>query len=167
MENRNTIILKWSVGILIVLNTVLLITFWKNNEHVKFLPKNKHHSHVGFDGPKSMIEDELDLDDAQKRKFMELVKVHQDGMKVLHDEGKVLREDLFQQLHEVKTDTNQVTDLMHKIAENQIRIEQITFNHFKELMSICSEEQKKKFSKILPHILEQLKQGGPRPPKHH
>ncbi|MGE0568133.1 MAG: Spy/CpxP family protein refolding chaperone [Bacteroidia bacterium] len=162
MENRNTVILKWSVGILIILNAVLLITFWKNNDHVRLLPPPMHH---GQEGPKSFIENELGLDDVQRKKFMEFVKIHQEGMKTLHEEGRGLRDELFQLLQEESPDSN-ASVVMQKIAENQFKIEQLTFNHFKDLRSICNEEQKQKLSQILPHILEQLKQRGPRPPKH-
>lgn len=166
MENRNITVLKWSVGILVVLNIILLVNFWKSNgltAHPRF-PKM-----AGGHGPAEMIINELKLSKEQIVQFDKLKEAHHSSMLELQAKGNELRNNYFNNLKQDNPDQKVIDELANAIGDNQKQIETITFNHFMDVRKLCNEEQKKRFDLIINDVLQHMtggRRGGDMPPPH-
>lgn len=154
MENKNISILKWSVGILIILNIILMINVWKRPDHMP----PPHHMEGG---PANLIIEELKLSTDQIKEFDKLKHAHQSAMRELNDKGREIRTQYFDLLKQDQPDQKTKDDLVSEIAANQKAIETVTFDHFKEVRKLCNPDQKKRFDEIIGDILKHMA-GPPR-----
>jgi protein CpxP len=165
MENKNMTVLKWSVGILAILNIILLLNTWRSSGHPMPPRPPMHH---GSGGPAKMIIEELKLSPDQIKTFEKLKEAHHSSMLELQSKGRELRGTYFDLLKQESPDQKTVDELATAIAGNQKAIETVTFEHFKEVRTICTEEQKKHFDEIIGDIIRGM--AGPHrgegPPPH-
>jgi Spy/CpxP family protein refolding chaperone len=160
MENRNYNILKWSVGILAVLNIVLMVTMWMGSRNHRHGPPRP-----GEGGPKNMIIHELEFNETQVKKFEELVEQHRSGMRDLEKKGRDVRENYFKLMASDSLDYKAKENFEAAIAENQKNIEAFTFDHFRQVRVLCNDKQKKKFDKMIGEIMQHMRgPHGPPPP---
>jgi periplasmic protein CpxP/Spy len=160
MESKKIQVLKWSVIILVVLNILMLVqNFMK--------PSQKHNGMMPpHEGPSARIKEDLGLTDEQMKTFEVLKADHQRAMRDFHEQGRDLRDRYFELLKSDVVDAVAKAELEKRISENQIQIEQITFDHFKKVRELCEDEQKKKFDDAIQHILRGMRHQGPPPPPH-
>lgn len=158
MESKKIQVLKWSVIILVILNILMLIqNFMKQpQKHNGMMPPHE--------GPSTRIKEDLGLTDEQMKTFEVLKTEHQQVMRNFHEQGRDLRDRYFDLLKSDIVDTVAKAELEKRISENQIQIEQITFDHFKKVRELCDGEQKKKFDDVIQHILRGMRHQGPPPP---
>lgn len=165
MENRNFTILKWSVIVLAILNIVLMANMWMGPRGHKHGPPPPHH---GQGGPKHMMIEELKFTKEQTAKFEELVDAHRNAMRELDEKNRTVREEYFSLLSKDSVDVKKKEELEMTIAANQKGIDVVTFDHFKQVRSLCTPEQKKHFDEIIGDILKHMRgpHGPPPPPPH-
>ena len=154
MENKKYNILKWSVIVLAILNIALMVNMW--------LKPGRHVPQQMGGGPKEMIIKELEFSDAQIVKYNEMVNSHRKGMRELEESGKKIRQNYFKLMTSDTLDRKAKEEFELAIAENQKGIETITFDHFRLVRVLCSDDQKKKFDRIIGDVLKNMR--GPRPP---
>lgn len=160
MENRNFTLLKWSVVVLAVLNIALMVNMWMKPGHHGPPP---HHR---GGGPKDMIIHELGFNQTQITKFEELIDQHRSGMRELEKKGRDIRESYFKLMSGDTLDRKTKEELEIAIAETQKNIDMITFDHFRQVRVLCSQEQKKKFDRMIGEIMMQMRgPHGPPPPQ--
>ncbi len=162
MENKNYNILKWSVIALAVLNIVLMVFMWMG-------PRGRHHGPPSHGGPRDMIIQELGFNDTQVNKFEELIQQHRSGMRDLDEKGREIRNNYFKLMASDSLDYKAKEGFEAAIAENQSNIEAITFDHFRQVRVLCTDEQKKKFDKMIGEIMMHMRgpHGPPPPPPPH
>lgn len=151
MENRNYTILKYCVGILAILNIVLMVNMWRQ-PHGKPMHPPMHMQ----GGPKDRIIAELKFTSDQVDLFEDLVDKHRASMRDLQEKGREVRSQYFDLLKQEQPDQKLTEELSAAIATNQKEIEQVTFNHFKDVRKLCSPEQKNKFDEIIGDILKHM-----------
>jgi Spy/CpxP family protein refolding chaperone len=166
MENRNMTILKWCVGILVILNIVLLVNSWRKPGVMHPPPNPPRHADGG--GPAKMIIEELKFTTDQIKQFEKLKEEHQQAIRELHDKGREIRHSYFELLKQDEVDQSSADELSVEIANNQKEIEKVTFEHFKAVRKICTAEQKKHFDEIIGDVLRHMAGNGrgPMPPTH-
>jgi protein CpxP len=166
MENKNYTILKWSVIALVVLNIVLMTMMWMGPRGHHGPPGPPPHGPGG--GPKNMIIRELGFNDTQIKKFEELVKQHRSGMDDLDKKGRDIRESYFKLMASDSLDVKAKENFEAQIAENQKNIDAFTFDHFRQVRVLCTDEQKKKFDEMIGEIMMHMRgpHGPPPPPPH-
>lgn len=159
-------ILKWCVGILVILNIALLINSWRKPGMMHPPPHPPRHAEGG--GPAKMIIEELKLNTDQINQFEKLKESHRASVRELNDKGREIRHAYFELLKNDEVDQKQVDELSNAISANQKEIEKVTFDHFKEVRKICNADQKKRFDEIIGDILRHMAGGnrGPMPPPH-
>ena len=155
-------VLKWSVGILAILNIVLLVNTWKKPG---FMPPPRHME----GGPGRMIIEELKLSQEQIQQFEKLKEAHRSAMRELDGKGKELRNQYFDLLKQEQSDQKLSGELLSAIANNQKIIENVTFDHFRDVRKLCNVGQKKTFDSIIGDILRNMAGpprggSGPHPP---
>lgn len=109
-----------------------------------------HPPHLGkHEGPKNLIIERLGFDDAQQKKYVVYIKVHQKQIRAAQDQRVVLKNKLYVLLTQSTIDTTKRDSLMQLITDNHQKVEEIHFNHFEEIKSLCKgEEQLKKFDHL-------------------
>jgi protein CpxP len=151
---NKTTFLTIGIVILLLLNAVTLFILYRM--HV-----NEMHRPDKGEGPAKYIIDQLGLDAKQQQQFADLRDLHQDSMLKIHDEERRLHDQYFSLLKSNNPDINQVDSIASLMAQNQKRIELITFMHFQQLRAICRDDQKKRFDNTIDDIAKLVGQPGP------
>ena len=115
-------------------------------------------------GPKDKIIADLKFTPDQVDLFKDLIEKHQAAMRELKDKGREIRNQYFDLLKQEQPNQELTDELSAAIANNQKEIEQVTFNHFKDVRKICSAEQKVKFDGMIGDVLNGMARAGGPPP---
>lgn len=114
------------------------------------------------DGPppegRTTLKEQLKLTDAQMEAIDKIRDAHISQIRKIKEDMKGLKDKLFSNLHNPDADTNSIKDITNQIGNYEARIDIITFDNFREVRKICTDEQKKKFDEI---ILDVLRMGPP------
>ena len=159
MESKKLPFWKIFAIALLVINTLIL----------SYILLEKPGQNSSDRGPAAFIIKELHFNDSQIVAFEKLKFAHQDSVQHLREQGKILREEYFSLLRNDasnisgKAINDQASDLVNKIAANQIAIESVTYRHFSQVKNICDNSQKQKFDSILLEIVRMMKAGRPKP----
>jgi Spy/CpxP family protein refolding chaperone len=149
-------LLRWIIAILVILNLGMLVFL--------FLGRPGRHMHEVMEkggGPKQIIIERLHLDAEQQKKYDVMVERHRKEMFRLNDVSRGMHDKLYAFLKTDSADTQQTDSLMKQIAENQYQIENLNFNHFKEIRSLCRPEQMDDFNKLVNDLGELFHKGPP------
>lgn len=98
------------------------------------------------EGPQKYIIEKLHFDQKQREKYANLIRVHQEN---IHKVDKVLkkhRQKLFHSLAEEHPENKDT--LLNRICRLQKKIENIHYEHFQELKSICKPSQMNDFKEL-------------------
>ncbi|MBS1515318.1 MAG: Spy/CpxP family protein refolding chaperone [Bacteroidetes bacterium] len=104
------------------------------------------------------LKEQLKLTDAQMEAVDKIREEHLAQIRKTKEEMRGLKDELFSNLSKPDADTNKVKDITNRIGTYEARIDLITFDNFREIRKIISDEQKKKFDEI---ILDLLRMGPP------
>ncbi len=144
-------LIKWLIGILLVVNILTITIIWILVARDKQPPQ---FDRVGKPpGGADQLQKELNLTEAQKKQFEDARKENFAQADVLFKELNELKTKYFGELQNEKTDTVLVNSLLRRIGAIQIDLEKHRFEHFRYLLSLCSAEQKEKFKPILKEFL--------------
>lgn len=147
--------------LLLALNSVLLVLLVlkkpDNSANVVVNPRQAG-------GPKDFLIHELNLDAAQTAKYSEMARQHHDKIQRIEADVRQLRDSMVSQLESASPDTAIISRLAQKVGQDQVQLDQITFDHFRELRSICTPEQQARFAKVIRQALHMMRgpQGPPR-----
>lgn len=108
------------------------------------------------------FEHELMLNNHQKEQLENLIHIHRTEQEQLRAENRKAHDDYFSLLKANQTDSILIANKLNKILEIKRKEELSTFNHFKQIRTICNASQKQKFDTI---ILEATKMLAPKPPR--
>jgi Spy/CpxP family protein refolding chaperone len=128
---------------LVILNIAILLFFIFQSQ----LNMDHQHGfgpHQGHNGPKVLIERQLQFDETQKAQFEELIKKHIPLVTAQEEKINQIREKLYINLLNNKDASVEESSLSSAIKEMEI----ININHIKEIRQICNEGQKKLFDEI-------------------
>jgi Spy/CpxP family protein refolding chaperone len=142
---------KIIIVVLILINLGTLFFFWKG--------------HRGPGRPdKNQLVEMLNLTGDTKTKILELQDDHFKKKEALIKRSRNLHESLFQSFNDKSKDSTDIKMLIDKIVENQRETEQMTFDYFKVVNSMCTPDQQKKLQELIHNVLRQAG-GPPHPPK--
>ncbi len=150
---------KWAVVLLVICNIGLLLTVWLKPQ----MPFGK----PAGEGPRNFVISSLKFSDEQVKKYDVLINGHKQAMDSLRDESMRYRQQLFQNLKNEATGAAIADSLAKCIADNQQRIEMVTYNHFAQVRALCTSEQKAGFDKIIREVTRRMNgnQRGAPPPR--
>lgn len=103
------------------------------------------------------LANELGLDDTQKILFQDYERNFRNQISVLHEEVRLVNQEIITELSRAVPDTVVLNSLSHKTGLLHEQIKRTTFRHFLNLRSICTPEQAVKLSGVLEQI-----ESGPR-----
>lgn len=142
--SKNTI-LVWSVILLMAANVVLMIFI--------FTSHNKQRPPGG--APADYLIKELALNEDQQNKLRSMAREHHRQAEDIKENIKDVRHQLFELLKHPENDSagNAAAD---SVAANLKKLDLLTFQHFKEVRSMLTPEQQKKFDDIIEDVLRMI-----------
>lgn len=141
MESKTKVFAITLIGLL--LSNLLFIGFL-------FL-KPKPHPPIG-EGPKGLIIEKLQFSEEQIVQYNQLIEEHRKNVSQKEQALKEAKLDYYQTLNTGNPET-----ALENLLEAQKQMEQIHYNHFNDIKSICNENQVPKFEDLvneLPRLFE-------------
>lgn len=141
----NNRIAAWLIGLLILANIATLTFFWIG--HLKNQRDNS---------PKEFLAKKLKFNEDQKTAYFKLAKEHNEAAKIIREQIKIDKERLFQLLK-----TEQIVDSVKNNAALKVSLsiqslDILTFDHFKKVRALCTEEQKPKFDQLIQKMVNSV-----------
>ena len=141
---------KWfvvSFAILLATNIILLfMLFRKSDKPVEKKP-------TAFT---QMVRD-LRLDSAQQLIFKQRKDSFMKSMKPVWDDIRKSKYDLYKQLEDVNTPDSVIQRLTTAIGQKTMLTEQMQYQHFRELRTLCTAEQQARFDTLVPQLLSRYR----------
>lgn len=147
------------IVLLIVLNLATISTLWLKDKNPPPPPGENQPNR----GVEQLLSKELKLTEKQKTEFTKLRESHFKATRSITKEIHELKKEMMDQLNEVEFDPIAVEMLANEIGEKQAKIEEEIFNHFVDLLSVCNDDQKKKFRTLLSNFFPNPENKPPRP----
>ncbi|MDR3593257.1 periplasmic heavy metal sensor [Clostridium sp.] len=148
---------NWLIIVLLAINLLTVSIIWMqiaNRNEPQAVPQDNRSSESV-----NLMKKVLDLDEGQTKQFEKMHKDQLDKSKMYNDRLTDLKKQLAEELFKETPDTSQVNLKAKEIGDLQSKIESIKFNSFKELLAICTPEQKEKLKPVLIELF------GRKPPK--
>ena len=156
MRNKlNNKVVAWLIGILILANIATLTFFWIG--HFKY---KRDHS------PKEFLAKNLQFSEAQKNAYFELAKNHNESAKKIRAQIKIDKENFFSLLKNEQIVDSVKNNAALKASLSIQSLDILTFDHFKKVRELCTEEQKPKFDDLIQKMVNSVNnpQKGPQAP---
>jgi len=156
-ETSVTRIWKWAVILLVLCNAGLITT-------ILLKPAMHQGPH---ETPRDFVIRNLQFTGDQTKQYDLLIKDHQGAMRRLRHEAMDYRQALFASLKNGSQNNINPDSIAQLIANNQKQIEIVTYQHFRQVRTLCTEAQKTDFDKIIGDVIKQMNgpgHGGPPPP---
>jgi len=157
MKNSKTI--GVAVIVLAIMNLSLLVFLWYGHKHNQRLLAGTGAGSGGAGNGLVVLTSKLGLSEGQKEQLEIFRREHFRKMEPLRRQSHETRSKLHALWSSGGT-SEQIDSLTARIGELQAQIEKTTFNHFSDIRSICSPDQKRIFDQIIQDV---LKQGDRRP----
>lgn len=102
-------------------------------------------------GPKHIIIQKLNFDEAQIKDYERLIKKHKNDIDAKLEEFKLAKKDLYNQLLETENSTKNAA-LLAKIGAVQVEMEAIHYDHFLAIKTLCKPAQKNNFEVLVGEL---------------
>ncbi|MFY0652152.1 MAG: hypothetical protein JXQ96_08975 [Cyclobacteriaceae bacterium] len=163
---------KLVIVVLVLLNLSVIAVFFIQSSNKTPLRPMQHNGPGGaHKGPLvDHIEQTLQLDEGQKEKYKALRQAHMKAMKEMNDRHNSLLKEYFQTLKKEGNKTAQNQQILSDIQDVEKDKVEVTYEHFRKIKALCSEEQLEKFPKVMDETIRHLLGTGqrrrPPPPMH-
>jgi len=127
--------------VLVILNIASLTAVWMEQKGDE-IPAIRERAMM--DRRDHFLKRELNFTPAQQAQFDSLLDNHRDEMQEKMEEIRTLREELMGLMSNQEF-TAEAEEIVRKIGEKQSELELMNYQHFKEVMAICNDEQKQIF----------------------
>ncbi len=129
---------------LLLLNISMLVFMWTRHVHTM--------GQGGHEGPGHIIIERLKLDEQQQQQFEVLKQEHHSQMMGIQETDGKLHDQLFNLLQKEPVDTTMENMLLHSIMENNMKREQVTFEHFRKIKEMLRPDQKALFDTFVADL---------------
>ena len=146
--------MAWLIVLLVLANIVSLVFFWVG--HFRLERDNN---------PKEILAKELHFSEDQKNIYFDLAKEHHNDAEIIRTKIKINKDNFFQLLKSDKIIDSVKNNAALKVSLSIQSLDILTFEHFKKVRAICTNEQKPKFDDLVQHIINSINnpQQGPKP----
>ncbi|MEQ9306861.1 MAG: hypothetical protein RJQ14_23295 [Marinoscillum sp.] len=148
---------QYQIGffILLAINIVLVVVF-------TLRPKPP----IAPGGFREVIVKDLNFNEGQKTQFDQMARNHHDAIRDIEEKERRLVEAYFNQLHSQNTgDPDEV--VLNEILQMEEAKITVTYSHFEELKSLCSDDQLAKYDQLMGKMIQTLLGEKGTPPSHH
>ncbi|QNL20512.1 hypothetical protein HZR84_00615 [Hyphobacterium sp. CCMP332] len=134
---------------LAILNVFSIGFIWYG--HIKD-HKGKHDRHKNEHRMEKILKKNIGLSESQMQDFHEARSRHFEQIKPVERELMTVKKVLFD-ANVRNAEKEEISPLLRKIGDLHIKIDSLTYEHFKELRSYCNESQIEEFDKMLERML--------------
>ncbi len=147
-------VIAWLIALLIIANVATLVFSWVG-----------HFKHQRDNSPREFLAAKLNFSESQKKSYFDLAKNHNDTAEKIRQQIKIDKDNFFQLLKSdaiIDSDRNRAAS---KISLSIQSLDILTFEHFKKVRALCTEEQKPKFDELIQEMVHSVNspQQGPPP----
>ncbi len=151
--------IKIALAVMVVLNLIVISAlFFSQKRHSKGGPP--HHGQKGR--IEAVLKEKVYFTDDQLIAFRGLKNEHREGAEQLKQRVHEARRELFKGV--AAGNEQEASQLATDIGLAQAELEELTFKHFYDIRTLCTEEQLPAFESLLEDITRML--GPPPPPRH-
>ncbi len=143
-------LIKWLIGILLVVNIVTITALWLLISKKPPLPQI---CNAKPPGGIELLQKELNLTDEQAALFERYRKENFEKANALFKDLNETKNLLFEATVKANPDPSVVDNLISKISIILTELEISRFKHFRDLLDVCTEEQKEKFIPVIRELL--------------
>ncbi len=147
---KNTKIYIILILCLVILNLVSLGFIWYG--YTKEHQKGNHDRHKRAHRIEKILKKKIGLSDSQMQDFHQAREKHFNNIKPIEQELRTQKKALFD-ANVRNAEIENIQSILHRIGQLHIKIDSLTFEHFKELRSYCDESQIDDFDKMLEKML--------------
>jgi Spy/CpxP family protein refolding chaperone len=141
-------LIGWVIVLLVLLNMISLGTLWFFQ-----IRKPSSSQELGPDPVRHFLEQELDLTAEQAQEFEALRREHLELSKAINDEANNLKRALMNEVFAASPDAAKGAQLAEQIGEKRTELEQLRFQHFLALKSLCQPEQVELLQALIHEIV--------------
>lgn len=146
---------SWIIALLVLANIASLGFYWIG-----------HFKNQRDNSPKEFLAKKLNFSDSQKKTYFNLAKEHNQSAEKIRERIIIDKDNFFKLLK-----SNSIIDSSRNNAAWQVSLsiqslDILTFEHFKKVRALCTEEQKPKFDDLIQQMVNSVNspQKGPQPP---
>jgi hypothetical protein len=136
--------------ILLILNIASLSTIWLKKYQSRVPEMREFRRPFAKD---HFLNRRLNFTPEQQVQFDELLTKHREALDTMVIEISSLRKELMSMMRNQEF-SSESEEIVKRIGQKQSELELINYNHFKEVMAICNEEQKQDFIEIMMRAVE-------------
>lgn len=150
----------WTIVLLVILNLLTLGTLWFQKGKAERFPRRVPGGPDGLRYVGRFMERELDLSKEQARQFRELRRRHFQKTREIREKVRVLKKEILKEAFKPTPDAEKAARMIEAVGAGYAEMERFLFEHFKDLKSVCREEQSEKLQRLF------FEMSGPtRPPR--
>ncbi len=155
---KNTVknkFITWLIVLLMLANIGTISFYWLG-----------HFRNKKINSPREFLAAKLNFSESQKNTYFDLAKEHNENAKILRDQIKNDKENLFQLLKSDLIIDSVRNNAALKVSLSIQSLDILTFEHFKKVRALCTAEQKPKFDELIEKMVNSVNspQKGPQPP---
>jgi hypothetical protein len=148
---------NWLIVVLVVINLLTVSILWMQTARTN--EPQPQQSDARASESVALLKKTLDLNEGQTKQFDSMRTGQIEKSKSYNDRLAALKRQLSEELFKEHPDTSLVHSLTGNIGELQSKVEQIRFDYFKDLLALCTPEQREKLRPIVTEIF------GRKPPR--
>ena len=150
---KNERFYKIVIVLLLLLNTGTLAFLWMKSNRPPHGPMGGPGRHNRVD---RLMSDKLQFTPQQESLMENLKHEHHSQILRIQEEESKLHTELFGLLHSNNDDPAARKMILDKLAVNDIRKEEVTFEHFRQIRAILTPEQLPKFDELMEEIASHI-----------
>ena len=147
MKNSTTRILTIAVVLLLLANIALVI----------FMVKGKKRSpgkRSGRGEPFEMMVKEMNMTEEQQKEFKALKEEHFKNVRPLFDSVRAAKTAFFGLVKEPNVSDSLLNAYDQRVIDHQIKLDKLTFEHFRRVRNLFTAEQQPKFDSIIQKMMQ-------------
>ncbi len=145
----------WLIVLLILVNMATLVFYWAG-----------HFKHEQDNSPKNFLAAKLNFTESQKKAYFDLARDHNQNAEKIRQQIKIDKDVFFQLLQSDSIIDSARNRAAVNVSLSIQSLDILTFEHFKKVRALCTEEQKPKFDELIQKMVHSVNspQQGPQPP---
>jgi Spy/CpxP family protein refolding chaperone len=142
---------KIAIAVLLLLNVGTLVFLWS---HRPPSPEGR--------GPFQFLVNATGMDETQQTTYRTLRDAHRESMQAFRKQNSQIRGQMFELLKQHPANDPAVTQLLDSLAAVKREEEILTYEHFRQVRSICRPDQQMKFDAAIVEAIQSMGPPGPR-----
>jgi hypothetical protein len=152
MNNSKNKNLVFIIAVLLLTNIAVLVYFLGFKKHERPLSNSDHRSGVMIE----MLEKEVGFDENQMGEYKKLKEKQRETVRPMFDDMRKAKENLFIHIGDSLTNDSLLSSKAETIAARQRALDLQTFDHFKQVRTLCKPDQLEKYDSAVLRMFRKM-----------